>query len=75
MVSDEERMVVLEERVAWLQHLTEELSAQMAAQDRRVLDLEARLERTSFVLRSLAQERSSDLLGANPEDDPVPRSG
>jgi uncharacterized coiled-coil protein SlyX len=69
------KITVLEERVAWLQHQLDELGSHVAAQDKRQMDLQSLVDRLVVALRAARQEDGGPLLGANPEEDPVPRSG
>ena len=75
MSSEQDRAIAMEERVSWLQKLTDDLSTQMAVQDRRIMHLEQMCARLNEGMRNLAQERAAPPVGAMPEDDPVPRSG
>lgn len=56
MTTDDGRLTTLEERVAWLQHLTDELSGQVAAQDRRILELEAMTRRLAGAAREVGDD-------------------
>ena len=72
---DDERVQVA---LAYLEKTVEDLSQTLVAKEKRLGELEERVERLETALRILARRREDgggDVLGALPEEDPVPRSG
>lgn len=63
--------------VAYLEKTVADLSEALIAKEKRLRELEDRLERLEAALRILARrnEQKNEVLGAIPEEDPVPRSG
>lgn len=75
---DEERLINLETQLAFAQEEVAQLSQVLAQKDKRLMALEARVERLERALAGLSAKVDGgpeDVLGTLPEDDPVPRSG
>lgn len=75
---DDPRLDNLEIKLAFAQEELVTLGGVVADKDRRLMQLEERVERLETALRVLAQRVSAPAgedIGAHPEEDPVPRSG
>lgn len=72
------RLVEIEVKLAFHEQTIGDLSHALVDKERRLAALEERVEHLEGALRALAQRAGatpSEVLGAHPEDDPVPRSG
>jgi uncharacterized coiled-coil protein SlyX len=73
--SSEDRLVEVEMKLAFQERAIEDLSAALIDKEKRISELEDSVKKLERALQILAQRRNEEVLGANPEDDPVPRSG
>jgi uncharacterized coiled-coil protein SlyX len=78
MHSSEQRAVTaLEEKLSFLEVTVDALHVALVDKEKVVRELENRVAALEGALRMLAQKvpQGDDVLGALPEEDPVPRSG
>src|SRR5688572_14925047 len=70
-------VIALQEKFAFLEVTVDDLNRALVAKERTITDLERRVEALENALRSLAARKGGEqeVLGAHPEEDPVPRSG
>lgn len=72
----EERVTELEIKVSYQEKRLSDLDDTVLAQSRRIDELEDMLQAVKTALQRLrASDEGSEVLGAYPEEDPVPRSG
>ncbi|MBI1949548.1 MAG: SlyX family protein [Deltaproteobacteria bacterium] len=72
------RLVEVEVKLAFHQQTIADLSQALVEKERRITALERQVEHLEKAMRVLAQRAGTspgEVLGAHPEDDPVPRSG
>lgn len=72
------RLVEVEVKLAFHQQTIADLSHALVEKERRITALERQVEHLEKAMRVLAQRAGTpqgEVLGAHPEDDPVPRSG
>jgi uncharacterized coiled-coil protein SlyX len=67
----------LEIKVAYQERAIEQLSEALIEKEKRITALEESVARIEKAMRILASRTTTaaDVLGAHPEEDPVPRSG
>jgi uncharacterized coiled-coil protein SlyX len=78
MTSEDGRpQALLEEKIAFLEVTVDALHVALVDKENSITQLERRVEALEHALRRLAVKvpDASEVLGAMPEDDPVPRSG
>ncbi len=76
-MSDNERLVEIETKLAFHDQSIEDLHQALVEKEQRVSVLEetvARLEKALKILASRTHD-TGEVAGAHPEEDPVPRSG
>ncbi len=74
----EERFINLETQLAFAQDEVTQLSQVLAQKDRRLMELESRVERLERAIQALSSKVDAgpdEVEGTRPEEDPVPRSG
>jgi uncharacterized coiled-coil protein SlyX len=74
-MSDDARIVEIEIKLSYAEQRVADLDETVLEQSRRIDQLEETVRLLRVALTRMAQTGEGEVLGAMPEDDPVPNSG